>query len=108
MLVCLAVRYHGLIPLMIICLVKEILQSIGGMLLLSRYDIVRGSRWFGKLSTFAFYIAMLMVVFWKGMPDGVLTALVLIVSVLMIFSFFGYMRVYLEIRREATAQKTKE
>ena len=107
-LICLAVRYHGLIPLMLICLVKETLQSIGGMLMLSRYDAVRGSRWFGKLSTFAFYIAMLMVVFWKNMPDAVFAVLVAMVSALMVFSFFGYMRVYLDIRREAASQEIKE
>ena len=104
-LVCLAARYRGLIPLMIICLVKEILQFIGGILLLSRYDIVRGSRWFGKVSTVSFYLAMLMIVFWKGMPSTVFFALVAVVSATMLFSFFGYMGVYIRLRREAIRQE---
>ncbi|MBQ6830400.1 MAG: CDP-alcohol phosphatidyltransferase family protein [Clostridia bacterium] len=100
-LVCLSVRYRQLIPLMVICLAKEVLQIVGGVLLLSRYEIVRGSRWFGKISTITFYGAMLAIVLWNNMPQPVFTVLVVLVTVTMLFSFFAYMRVYLKLRREA-------
>ncbi len=100
-LVCLSVRYNELIPLMVICLMKEVLQIVGGVLLLSRYEIVRGSRWFGKISTVTFYGAMLAIVLWKDMPHTVFVVLVMLVTATMLFSFFAYMRVYLKLRREA-------
>lgn len=104
-LVCLAIRHKELIPLMIICLTKEVLQMIGGALLLSRYEIIRGSKWFGKVSTFTFYGVMLAIVLWPGMPVPLFWALVGVVTVLMVFSFFGYMRLYFLLRQEAQEKK---
>ncbi len=99
-LVCLAIRYRDLLPLMIICLVKEGLQVIGGILLLSRFDVIRGSKWFGKVSTFTFYAAMLAIVLWGDMPPAVFWILVGIVAATMIFSFFSYLRMFFVIRKE--------
>lgn len=97
-LVCLAIRNKGLIPLMIICLAKEVLQLIGGWLLLSRRDIIRGSKWFGKVSTFTFYAVMLLIVLWQGMPPVVFGVLVSLVALTMLFSFFNYLRLYFRLR----------
>jgi cardiolipin synthase len=104
-LVCLAIRYSGLIPLMIICFAKELLQLIGGILLMSRYEIIRGSKWFGKVSTFTFYAAMLMIVLWKDMPETIFWVLVVLVSATMLFSFFNYMWLYIKLRRDARNAK---
>ena len=63
--VALTTRYRELLPLALLCLVKEVCQGIGGILLLRRRSKVRGSRWFGKLSTIMFYICMLVMVLWR-------------------------------------------
>ncbi len=104
-LVCLTVRYPSLLPLFIICFVKELLQTIGGWILLSRNAVIRGSKWYGKVSTFTFYIAMLLIAVWKEMPSGVMVGLIVVVAVTMVFAFFMYMRVYLSLRRERSATK---
>ena len=97
-LACLAIRNNALIPLTIICLIKEVLQLIGGWLLLSRKDIIRGSKWFGKVSTFTFYGVMLLIVLWEEMPRGMFVALVGLVALTMLFSFFNYLRLYFRLR----------
>ena len=102
-LVCLAIRNKGLLPLMIICLTKEVLQMIGGWLLLSRKDIIRGSKWFGKVSTFTFYGVMLLIVLWNDMPKGLFAVLVGLVALTMLFSFFNYLRLYFRLRDGASA-----
>ncbi len=102
-LVCLTVRIPALLPLLLICFVKELLQAIGGFLLLSRFEIIRGSKWFGKVSTFTFYAVMLLVALWETMPDWLFTVLVALVAVTMLFSFFGYMRIFINLRREGVA-----
>lgn len=104
-LVCLTIRNPALIPLLVICFVKELLQAIGGWILLSRNDIVRGSKWFGKVSTFIFYIAMLLIALWETMPQWLFVTLIALVGVTMLFSFFMYMAVYFNLRREKVAQK---
>ena len=103
-LVCVVIRNPALIPLMIICLVKEVLQMIGGLLLLSRFDIIRGSKWFGKVSNTLFYLVLLAIVLWPAMPKTLFWSLVALVAASMLFSFFGYMRLYFQLRRDAMAE----
>ncbi|MBQ9964811.1 MAG: CDP-alcohol phosphatidyltransferase family protein [Clostridia bacterium] len=98
-LMCLVVQYPALIPLAVICLTKEILQAIGGWILFSKNATIRGSKWFGKLSTALFYAVMLLIVVWTDMPKTVLIVLVALVAATMLFSFFKYMMIYLKIRK---------
>lgn len=104
-LICLTIRNTALIPLFVICFVKELLQAIGGWILLSRDEIIRGSKWYGKVSTFTFYIAMLAIALWSTMPDWLLTTLIVLVAATMLFSFFMYMAVYIKLRREKKVQQ---
>ncbi len=104
-LLCLVVRYNALIPLAVICLIKEVLQAIGGWILLSKNSTIRGSKWFGKISTFLFYAVMLLIVLWKDMPASVLTVLIILVAATMLFSFFKYLQLYLKLRKEAAVTK---
>lgn len=104
-LICLTIRNVALIPLFIICFIKELLQAIGGWILLSRNEIIRGSKWFGKVSTFTFYIAMLVIALWPDMPEWLLITLIALVAVTMLFSFFMYMSVYFKLRREKSTKK---
>lgn len=96
---CLAVRNLELIPLLIICFAKELIQAIGGLLLLRRGEKIRGARWYGKVSTFAFYGVMASIVLFPDMPQAVLLSLIAIVCFLMLFAFFNYMKVYMGIRK---------
>ena len=97
--VCLATRYQELFVLMLICFGKEIAQVIGGILLLRRGDVVRGSRWFGRLTTVVFYTSMAAFVLFRDMPGWLRVALVVLVSGMMLFAFFGYLKTYLTARR---------
>ncbi len=103
-LLCLLVRYRALIPLAIICLIKEALQAIGGWILFSKNAVIRGSKWFGKVSTFLFYAVMLLIVVWDDMPPAVLASLIVLVAATMVFSFFKYMMIYLKLRKEVTTE----
>lgn len=105
-LMSLVVRYTALIPLAVICLIKEALQAIGGWILLSRNATIRGSKWFGKIATFLFYAVMLLIVLWADMPPVVLGVLVLLVAATMLFAFFKYLQLYFKLRKEMTATKT--
>ena len=53
--ICLTTRYPQVLPLTIICFVKELCQGIGGIILLRGRCEVRGAKWFGKVSTVVFY-----------------------------------------------------
>lgn len=99
--VALTTRYRELVPLAILCLVKEVCQAVGGILLLRRRSRVRGSRWFGKLSTIVFYLCMLVMVLWRDqLSDPLKWVLVGMASLCMLMAFAGYFRLYVQIRRE--------
>ena len=98
-LVCLATQYMELVWLAVICLLKEVAQGIGGFLLLRRGDTVRGSQWFGKVSTMVFYSSMAAIVLFPDMPNWVLVSLVVLVSLTMLVAFLGYLKTYLGARR---------
>ena len=85
---------------MVICLVKELIQAVGGYILLRRGEKIQGARWFGKVSTFVFYGAMALIVLLPDMPDWIRIGLVGLVAVLMLFSFVKYMIIFLHLRRE--------
>ncbi len=106
-LLCIVVDTPALIPLAVICLVKEVLQVIGGWILLSKNATIRGSKWFGKVSTFLFYGVMLAVFLWPTMPKPLLAVLIVLVAGMMLFSFFKYLLIYLNIRKEAATTDVK-
>ncbi len=104
-LICLTIRNPSLIPLFVICLFKELLQAIGGWILLSRNEIIRSSNWYGKISTFTFYIVMLLIAVWTNMPNWLLKLLIALVAVTMLFAFFMYLFVYFKLRRDKAEQQ---
>lgn len=107
--VALTTRYRELVPLAILCLIKEVCQAVGGVLLLRRRSKVRGSRWFGKLSTIMFYLCMLVMVLWRDqLSDPAKWVLVGAAGLCMLLAFIGYFRLYLQIRREEAAERIPE
>ncbi len=104
-LICLATRYYELLWLAGICLVKEAAQVVGGVLLLRRGDEVRGSQWFGKVCTFVFYSSMAAIVLFDNMHPYIRIGLVVLVSVLMLITFLGYLQTYLGARKELPAKE---
>lgn len=89
----------NLIFLLVLCVVKEAAQAVGGLILLGRGEKIQGAKWYGKVSTFVFYGAMLLIVLWQNMPGWMFIVLVSLVSLLMLFAFFNYMRVFLRIKK---------
>ena len=96
--VALATRYGELLPLAILCLVKESCQAVGGAIMLRRRGEVRGSRWFGKASTVVFYASMAALVL-LSLPPIVRRLLVVVVGVCMLLAFVGYLRMFIEVSR---------
>ncbi len=106
-ILCLAIRLPRLWPLVILCTVKELLQAIGAGLLLFRSTVkVQAAKWYGKVSTFVFYVSMgLFVAFplpgeqpllfnWN-MPEPMFVALVIVVAACMAFAFYQYASLFL-------------
>lgn len=109
--ICLTVRnykeYSAIIYLLVICLVKELCQVLGGLFLINRGVKIRGARWYGKVSTFVFYGVMALLVLWKQMPGWLTVSLISLVAVMMLFAFFNYMRIFFSIKKTMPERKSQ-
>lgn len=103
-LVALATRYRELLPLVILCAVKETCQAVGGVIMLKRGNRVQGSLWFGKLSTVVFYICMLVLVvstlFDVTLSPNMRWLVSALAGACMLVAFAGYLRVFILASRE--------
>ena len=109
---CLTVRLPQLWPLLAVCFIKELLQSVGAAMLLFREQSeVQAARWYGKISTVVFYVAMALFVTFPpapavpliggwNVPLWLFAVLTVLVGVLMLIAFYGYARVFLSIVKE--------
>ena len=98
--VALATHYREILPLVALCLVKEGCQAVGGVILLKKGCEVRGSKWFGKVSTIVFYVCMLVLVLWgDGLSPLVEWALIGVAGVCMLLAFIGYLQMFIRISR---------
>ncbi len=99
-LIALTTQYREFLPLLVICTVKEMLQGLGGIIVLGKGVEMRSSKWYGKVSTVVFYVAVAAIVLWKDMPHWLVVALVALVAVLMLFAFVRYLQLFLTIRKD--------
>lgn len=97
---CLASRFTWMWLLVLVFLVKEGFMIIAGMLLLRKHKKLDGAMWYGKISTFVFYIVMIILLFWPMLPMATANLLVLICTAFMFFSFIMYGLVYYKMGKE--------
>lgn len=118
--VCLAIRLPRLMPLVVLCVLKELMQTIGAVMLLTRHHSeVQAAKWYGKVSTVVFYIAMAMfaicppaptpaLIFGWNMPVWMFVLIVSIVAICMLFAFYQYARLFVTLARESDQKNTDD
>lgn len=74
--ICLILRLRQYWPFFAVLLVKDFMMLVLGGWLLKKGVKLEGSRWFGKVATFVFYGAMVLIVFIPGMPGWLATTLI--------------------------------
>ena len=100
-IVSLAIKIPPLRWLVGIVVLKELLQGIGGLLLLRTDVKVHAAEWFGKISTALFYAVMVAIVVFPEMPQALLYTLIVLVALAMIAAFAGYCRTFRRLRSDA-------
>lgn len=101
--VCLIFIEPYVLPLMIIMVLKDILMIIGGTVIINKGVIPPKSSWYGKASTFMFYISVGMVVLMAifNYHNETLTFAVLGVTAgMMIFSLVNYAIIFFKIMKQ--------
>lgn len=106
--ICLIFIEPYVLPLMIIMVLKDILMIIGGTIIINKGVIPPKSSWYGKASTFMFYISVAMVVCMEVFNfhnETISLAVLGVTAGMMIFSLVNYAIIFFKIQKQI---KSKE
>lgn len=89
--ICLVFTFPALLPLVIVLVLKELLMLYWGVNLLRAGKKPFSARWWGKVSTTAFYIGALIIMIFSNRLSGWGVAIISgVITLLMIYSMFRY------------------
>lgn len=106
--VCLICIEPYVLPLMIIMVVKDIMMIIGGTIIIHQGIIPPKSSWYGKISTFMFYISVVLVVAMAifDFRNETLSLTILGVTAgMMIFALVNYAIIFFRIQKKQKEKK---
>lgn len=95
--ICLVTKYKILIILLAVFVIKEIFMSICGIFVLRKTKQNDGAKWYGKVSTFSFYVIMIALLIIPGIDRGIANLMIIICTFIMAFAFVMYSRLYYKI-----------
>ena len=107
--ICLIFIEPYVLPLMIIMVLKDVLMIIGGTIVINQGIIPPKSSWYGKLSTFMFYISVSMIVLmalFNYVNKPLSLAVLGITAGMMIFSLINYAMIFIKIQKQVKAEKS--
>lgn len=103
--VCMAIHQPELIPLLSVFIIKEFTMLCGSIVLFRKGLRPASAKWYGKVATGGFYIAMFSVILLEACAPfeytGVILVLTAISAVLMVHAFIRYIFLFLSIIRES-------
>lgn len=87
---CLCFKFKSMVVLLVVCIVKELIMGIEGLLIVKKTGTTYSSKWFGKICTAVLYLTILLHVWWTGMPEKISHVLVISCQFLAVFSVTLY------------------
>lgn len=90
LILCFATRYSWMWLLVGVFIAKELFMAIAGLYMLHYHQKMDGAMWYGKVSTFMFYVAMIVLLLWPMIPMMYANVLIIVCSLFLLFSFVMY------------------
>ena len=94
LIVCLAIEYPFLIPLMVLFFIKEVFQLVAGLFTLRKGKMLTGALITGKISTAVLFVSLIVLVMFPRIDPIAVNIIVLVDSVLLLISFVHYAVTY--------------
>ena len=102
--ICLGIKFHEIIFLMVVFIVKDILMLIAGTILIKNKIEPPQSQWYGKLGTVFFYFSVIIIVGQKAIfntTNSFLSITLLsITAIIMLYALFKYFLIFLELMKK--------
>ncbi|MCH5298983.1 MAG: CDP-alcohol phosphatidyltransferase family protein [Ruminococcus sp.] len=109
-MVCVTIFSPIVLPVMLVLILKDMGMLVGGSVLIKKGITPPAAKWYGKVSTFMFYISVCLIVFLKAAfnyENSTLSLLTLSVTTLMMFfSLIKYFMIFLSLINENENKKT--
>ncbi len=120
-MLCLVFRFPNmLVPLLLIVL-KEVVTGIFALLTIRKTGLIKGARWYGKVTTVLLYIMMGLHLIWpllhriwpqtflsEQLPQTISVVSIALCCVMMLFSFVMYVRRYVLMLKEVEKEKEEK
>ena len=103
----LIVKIRWMFLLLILFVTMQLFLLIAGLFMLQKGTKLNGAKWFGKVSTTAFYATMLVLVAVPTLPVGITNVLMLICGGFLLLSFLLYIKEYIKLYHDLHAGLTK-
>ena len=94
LIVCLAIKYPVLIPLMVLFFIKEVFQLVAGLLTLRKGQMLTGALITGKISTAVLFISLIILVMFPGVPALAVKIIMIVDGILLLTAFLHYAITY--------------
>ena len=94
LIVCLAIKYPILIPLVVLFFVKEVFQLVAGLLTLRKGQMLTGALITGKISTAVLFVSLIVLVMFPKMDLVAINIIMLVDGILLLISFAHYAITY--------------
>ena len=94
LIVCLAIEYPILIPLMILFFIKEVFQLVAGLWTLRKGQMLAGALITGKISTAGLFVSLILLVMFPGLDQVTVNIIMVVDAALLLISFAHYAITY--------------
>lgn len=94
LIVCLAIEYPVLIPLMVLFFIKEVFQLVAGLLTLRKGQMLTGALITGKISTAVLFVSLIILVMFPGIPALAVNIIMIVDGILLLTAFLHYAITY--------------
>ena len=106
LILCLLDKYPWFLWLLLLFLVRELVVTGMGCLVLKRTDIMNGARWYGKAATVLIYSCMFLLILFPGIPESAAAVMCVCCAGMIVLSMILYVLYYRGILRDADRRKT--
>ena len=94
LIVCLALKYPILLPLMVLFFVKEVFQLVAGLLTLRKGQMLTGALITGKISTAVLFVSLIILVMFPSMSPIAVNIIMIVDATLLLIAFLHYAVTY--------------
>ncbi|MBQ1727704.1 MAG: CDP-alcohol phosphatidyltransferase family protein [Treponema sp.] len=120
-MLCLVFRFPSMLVPLLLIVIKEVVTGIFALLTIRRSGLVKGARWYGKVTTVLLYVMMGLHIIWPllhgiwpetfrspELPQTISIVSIVLCCVMMVFSFVMYVRRYVLMLKVIETEKEEK